>query len=52
MQSIGPARLLPRHHVVNGIFRNMLPVNAGFHMQNNHSENYPQFGQALSKTLS
>jgi len=47
MQRIGPARLLPGHYVVNEIFRNKVLVNAGFHMQNNYSENYPQFGQAL-----
>jgi hypothetical protein len=50
-QRTGPARLLPGHYMVNGIFRNMVLVNAGFHVQN-YSENYPQFGQALSKTLS
>jgi hypothetical protein len=52
MYRIGPARLLPGHYVVNGIFRNMVLVNAGFQMQNNYSENYPQFEPALSKTLS
>jgi len=49
MQRTGPARLLPAYYVVNGIFRNMVLVNSGHAI--NYSENYPQFGQALSKTL-
>jgi hypothetical protein len=32
-------------------YSEMCYLNAGFHMQNNYSENYPQFGQTLSKTL-
>jgi len=37
------------HYSVTGIIRNMVLANWGFHTQMNFSQNYPQFGHALSR---
>jgi len=36
---------------VTGIIGNMMLVNSAFRMRNNFSEDYPQFGHALSKSF-